>query len=297
MERFARRTAALFATALLAVAALAQVGGATKDTAELNGARIQYKVQGDGPAMLLIHGYPLSGELFKNNRDALARAGFKVITMDLRGFGGSSAPANEPGSIQTYARDALALMDRLKISKAVVGGMSMGGPIAFEMFRRAPERFSGMVLIDTIANPPSTVEKALWRGMAAKADASGSASLVPELLKDMLTGKTRQERPPVAAFLGGLVEQASRRGAVAGAQALADRPDSLPTLASIRVPTLILVGQEDTVYPPVFSEKMRQNIPGSRLVIIPGAAHAAILEKADAANRAIVAWARANALR
>lgn len=108
----------------------------------------------------------------------------------------------------------------------------------------------------------------------------------------MLTGQTRAERPADAAFLTNIVKQASVAGDVAGATVLATRPDSLPTLKTITVPTLILEGREDTVYPPEFSLKMQQNIPGSKLVIIPGAAHAAIFEKSAAANAAIINWAK-----
>ncbi|WP_245895936.1 alpha/beta fold hydrolase [Deinococcus irradiatisoli] len=257
--------------------------------AEVNGARIHYVVQGQGPAVLLIHGYPLSGELFSKNRDALSQS-HKVITIDLRGFGKSTAPAEDPGSLSTYAKDALGVLDTLNVSKAVIGGMSMGGPIVFEMYRTAPERFSGMILIDTIANPASIVEQNLWKGMAQKAVTYGPQSLVDELLKDMLTGATRKNMPQQAAFLGDIVKQASIAGDVAGAKVLATRPDSVPTLKTITVPTLILEGLEDTVYPPVFSEKMHQNIAGSTLVVIPGAAHALTYEKADQVNQAMLSW-------
>ena len=282
--------------ALLATPALAQSMSMQSGTLDVNGARIHYTTQGQGPAMLLIHGYPLSGDLFKNNRDALSRY-YKVITLDLRGFGQSVAPEGDPGSISTYAKDALGVMDQLKVPKAIIGGMSMGGPVVFEMYRNAPERFRGLLLIDTIANPASVVEQYLWKGMAQKAQMFGPQSLVPELIKDMLTGETRLHMPAKADFLGGLVKQASVAGDVAGANALADRPDSLPTLASIKVPTLILVGLEDTVYPPVFAMKMQQNIASSKLVIIPGAAHAAIYEKSAQANKAILDWTGANKLR
>ncbi|WP_237724629.1 alpha/beta fold hydrolase [Deinococcus alpinitundrae] len=257
--------------------------------ADVNGARIHYVVQGQGSPVLLIHGYPLSGELFSKNRDALSQS-HKVITIDLRGFGKSTAPTEDPGSLQTYAKDALAVLDTLNVPKAVIGGMSMGGPIVFEMYRTAPERFSGMILIDTIANPAGIVEQHIWKGMAQKAVTYGPQSLVGELLKDMLTGETRQKMPDQALFLGGLVKEASVAGDVAGANVLSTRPDSVPTLKTITVPTLILEGREDTVYPPEFSEKMQQNIANSTLVIIPGAAHALTYEKAAEVNAAMVNW-------
>lgn len=295
MSTLFSRTASVLTLTLLAAPALA--GGSRGPDAQqgfldLNGARIHYVSQGSGTPLLLLHGYPLSGELFVRNRDALASAGFRVITVDHRGYGQSTAPADNPGDLATYAQDALAVLDQLNVNKAVIGGMSMGGPIAFEMYRRAPERFSGLILIDTIANPASVVEQSLWKGMAQKASMDGPQSLAPELIKDMLTGMTRMNRPADAKFLTGIVKQASVAADLAGADVLATRPDSIPTLKTITVPTLILEGLEDTVYPPEFSMKMQQNIAGSKLVIIPGAAHAAIYEKASAANRAIIDWAR-----
>ncbi|OWL93294.1 hypothetical protein CBQ26_20320 [Deinococcus indicus] len=271
--------------------------GRTEGNLNVNGAQIHYVSVGNGTPMLLLHGYPLSGELFSRNRDALAAAGYRVITIDHRGYGKSVAPASAPGDLATYAADALGVMDQLGVPKAIIGGMSMGGPIAFEMWRTAPERFTGLILINTIANPAGIVEQNIWKGMAQKASTFGPQSLAPELLKDMLTGMTRMNRPGDAAFLTGIVKQASVAGDVAGAAVLATRPDSIPTLKTITVPTLIIEGVEDTVYPPEFSMKMMQNITGSKLVLIPGAAHAAIYEKADAANRAIIDWGRANNVR
>jgi pimeloyl-ACP methyl ester carboxylesterase len=271
--------------------------GRTEGMLNVNGAQIHYVSVGQGTPMLLLHGYPLSGELFSRNRDALAAAGYRVITIDHRGYGKSVAPANNPGDLKTYAADALGVMDQLGVPKAIIGGMSMGGPIAFEMWRTAPQRFSGLILINTIANPAGIVEQHIWKGMAEKASTFGPQSLAPELLKDMLTGQTRMNRPADAAFLTGIVKQATVAADVAGATVLATRPDAVPTLRTITVPTLIIEGVEDTVYPPEFSMKIMQNVPGSKLVLIPDAAHAAIFEKADAANRAIIDWGRANNFR
>jgi pimeloyl-ACP methyl ester carboxylesterase len=278
---------------LLASSALAGgSAGRQEGMLDVNGAQIHYVSVGSGKPMLLLHGYPLSGELFSRNRDALAAAGYQVITIDHRGYGMSTAPADAPGDLKTYAMDALTVMDKLNVPKAIIGGMSMGGPIVFEMYREAPQRFTGMILIDTIANPAGIVEQSIWKAMGQKATMYGPQSLAPELLKDMLTGDTRLHRTADATFLTNIVKQASVAGDVAGGDVLASRPDSLPTLKTIMVPTLILVGVEDTVYPPPFAMKMQQNIVGSTLVLIPGAAHAAIYEKASAMNAAIITWAR-----
>jgi len=120
---------------------------------DVTGARVFFKAEGRGRPMLLIHGYPLSGELFKNNRAALVAAGYQVITVDLPGFGRSTLQGNE-ASIEFYARSILGTMDALGLKSAVVGGMSMGGMTLLQMYRMSPERFTGLVFIDTTADRP-----------------------------------------------------------------------------------------------------------------------------------------------
>ncbi len=256
---------------------------------ELNDARIYYERTGDGPAMVLVHGYPLSGGLFRDNRDALDDD-YTVVTLDLRGYGQSTAP-DSSATIETYAQDVLDVMTALDVDEALIGGMSMGGPIVFEMYRRAPERFRGMILIDTTPAPATPAEAGLWRGVANQARQQGVASLVPFLIKDMLTGRTRMEEPALAAYLSGIIEEASLEAAVAGANALRTRPDSRPTLPTIDVPTLILTGVEDSIYPFETARDLDAAIPNSTLSLPSGAAHAAIIEAADRANEAIRSWA------
>jgi len=278
-----------FAFALPLGRAHAQGGPVTSGAVTVNGARIAYRIQGHGPAMLLVHGYPLSGELFAENRAALAER-YTVITPDLRGFGQSTAP-DDSGSVQLYAHDMLALLNDLHIQKAIIGGMSMGGMIVLEMYREQPQRFRGMILIDTSAMPASLVEQGEWPGFANQATQKGVPSLVPILLPQMLTGLTRAARPALADFLSGIISQASLNGAVGGANALATRPDSTPTLPTIKVPTLVLVGLSDPIYGFESHLMIYRAIRGSVFFALPAAEHAAILERAAYANQVILYWA------
>ncbi|MGN6283144.1 alpha/beta fold hydrolase [Frateuria sp.] len=275
---------------LFASIAVAQVptGDGTLDRPD--GAKIHYQVSGHGQPMLLIHGYPLSGELFAKNRDALDDH-YTVITLDQRGYGQSKAP-DANATIQTYAKDALALLDKLQVDKAIIGGMSMGGPIALEMYREAPQRFAGLMLIDTTAKPASPPEAGLWNGMVTLIRTKGVEALPMALTKDMLTGQTRMNDMALVQTLKGIVLKASKNGALAGAKALANRPDSQPTLATIKIPTLIIVGVEDTIYPMDMAKAMQKAIPNAKLAMIPGAAHAAVIEKPDQVNQAILGWAQ-----
>ncbi len=253
-----------------------------------DGARIYYSVQGEGPAMLLIHGYPLNGGLFRDNVSELA-ANHQVVVPDLRGFGQSEAPSEE-ASIEIYAQDMLAVMDELGLETAIIAGMSMGGMTAFEMYRQAPERFAGLVLIDTAHTAPMPGEAGLWTGTAQQAQEMGVESLVNSLMPDMLTGDTRTEDTELVSYLSGLMTQASLNGAVGGANALAARPDSTETLAAITVPTLIIVGEEDSLTPIEIAQRMNQGIAGSTLSVIEDASHAAVIEEAENVNEAVLEW-------
>jgi pimeloyl-ACP methyl ester carboxylesterase len=272
------------------VSALQAPAQRSGEFAEVNGARIFYEARGNGPAMLLLHGYPLSGALFARVREAL-QTDYKVITLDHRGYGKSEAPAT-PASVNVYAKDALAVMDKLGIDKAIIGGMSMGGPIALSMYREAPQRFSGLILIDTIAAAASPAEAGLWNGVAEMIRAGNMEAVIKTLMPDMLTGQTRMQQKPVVDYLETVMKQASKEGAIGGAVALAERPDASSMLGQIKVPTLIMVGLADAVYSFEISHRMHEAIPNSKLAIIPGASHAAVFEAPGHAAAAISDWAK-----
>ena len=256
---------------------------------EIGSTRIFYTKTGQGSPMLLVHGYPLSGALFGRVVDQLSQ-NHTVILPDLRGYGQSHAPAITDG-VGVYADDVLALMDKLGIQKATIGGMSMGGPTVLSMFSKAPDRFDGLVLIDTIAKAASPAEAQLWRGVETMAETNGSEDITPFLLPQMLTGKTRMNEKAQAEYLSAIIKPASKTALVSGAKALANRPDVTALLDSIKVPTLVLVGQDDPLYSFEVAQMMQAKIKGAQLHIVPGAAHAAIFEAPQNAGGAIAQWA------
>ncbi len=207
--------AALAASALLFVPAQAQTSGSIG----VGSARIAY-------------------------RAALSRR-YTVVTPDLRGFGSSTTPDTK-GGVELYAKDMFAVMDHLKVRKAIIGGMSMGGPVVLEMYREAPQRFRGMILIDSTSFPATIAEQGLWSGFGKQAREKGIASQIPILMPDMLTTRTRITNPALVGFVSGTIKRASVNDAVAGAQTLIERPDSRQTLAHVTVPILIVEGLETT---------------------------------------------------
>jgi len=256
---------------------------------DVNGARIFYQVAGQGTPLLLIHGFPLSGQLYQSQLAGLSNR-FQVITPDLRGFGKSQAP-DANASIEIYAKDMLALLDRLGIQTAIIGGHSMGGQITLEMYRERPDRFAGMLLIDTNPMAASFVEKGEWQGYRQQGVNAGVSSIVPIIEPQLLTGVTRALEITKSTTMMNILAEASVNGVLGGGQALATRADYTSLLGSINVPTLVLVGLEDPVYAFPVSQMTKAAIPNAQLAVILGASHASIFERPTLANDAILNWA------
>jgi pimeloyl-ACP methyl ester carboxylesterase len=259
---------------------------------DVNGARIFYQVAGQGTPLLLIHGFPLSGQLYQGQLAGLSSR-FQVITPDLRGFGKSQTP-DANASIEVYAKDMLALLDRLGIQTAIIGGHSMGGQITLEMYKQQPARFAGMLLIDTNPTAASFVEKGEWQGYRQQGANAGVSSIVPIIEPQLLTGVTRALDSATSTTMMNILAEASLNGVLGGGQALATRPDYTSLLGSIKVPTLVLVGLEDPVYAFPVSQATRAAIPNAQLAVILGASHASIFERPSLANQAILNWVAAH---
>lgn len=257
-------------------------------TADLDGVSIFYHDEGQGEPLLLVHGFPLSSDLYQPQRAALSRR-FRVITPDLRGMGRSDP---QPGySMDTYADDLVALLDRLGVGQAIVGGMSMGGYVVFTLLRRHPDRVKGLILIDTKAAADTEEGRQGRYKMIEQARSEGATAIAEAMLPKMLTEQTRSQQLELVEFVRGMMAATPVDGITGALEAMAIRPDSTPLLASIQVPTLIIVGNEDQVTPSAVAQEMHQAMPNAELVIIDGAAHAATLERPAAVNQAIEQWA------
>ena len=235
--------------------------------------------------VVLLHAFPLNARMW-DGQLALAEGGWRVIVPQLRGFDGA---ADDPpaASMDDYAGDVIDLLDGLHIHTAVIGGLSLGGYVAFAILRLAGRYVQGLILADTRpqADTPEGVEgrKRLLQLVQEK----GPSAVADEMLPKLLGETTRRTRPDVVAQMRSLV-LASSADAIAGAiRALMTRPDSTPLLSSIHVPTLIVVGEEDAVTPPAVAEEMHRSIHGSELTVIAGAGHLSNLEQPAGFNAAL----------
>ncbi len=240
---------------------------------------------GDRPPLLLIHGYPLDRTLWSAQSADLADVA-RVLAPDLRGFGESGMPGGGM-SMDEYADDLRALLDALGIKNAVIGGLSMGGYIAFAFYRRHAHRVRALILADTRPQPDSPEGKRGRDENVVVARSEGAGAIADRMLPKMLTPTTLAQAPDLANAARSLMARQPVQGIVAALLALRDRPDSTPTLAQIDVPTLIITGADDTLIPPKDAEAMQQGIRGARLVSIPNAAHLSNFEQPEAFNRAV----------
>jgi 3-oxoadipate enol-lactonase len=242
----------------------------------INGIQLSYDDVGTDLPIVLLHAFPLDHSMWAPQIGALVRQG-RSIAPDLRGFG-ASTPA-PPYSMDQYADDVAALLDALGARPAVVIGLSMGGYVAFALWRRHRARVRALVLADTRAGADTDEGREKRRRLIEVARSRGSGTVAETQLASMVGDTTRQRRPEVVEMVRTLMTAAPVEGIVGALEAMMTRPDSTPTLATIDVPTLIVVGEEDTLTPPHEAQAMHERIRGSRLEVIAGAGHICNLER------------------
>ena len=241
---------------------------------------LAYDEAGAGPAVVLLHAFPLSSAMWARQRAALADS-YRVITPDQRGFGRTPL-GDGPPSLDTAADDVAALLDRLGLDRVVLGGLSMGGYVAMAFVRRHAERLRGLVLADTKASADPEAGRANRERIAQAVLGDPASSVLVDDVLPALTGTTTKEsRPEALAEITALLRAAAPEAVAWAQRAMAARPDSLAALAQVTVPTLVVVGAEDTLSPVADAEAMAAAVPGARLEVLPAAGHLTALETPD----------------
>jgi 3-oxoadipate enol-lactonase len=251
---------------------------------DLVGAKIHYQDSGNGKdVVVLLHAFPLHSGMWSRQIAALSPR-FRVIAPDYPGLG-KSTPRPEPSTMEVLAEQVLGLLGSVRVDRAVVVGLSMGGYLSFELYRQRPGLFRGLALCDTragadtsegAANREVFARNALEKGLHWVAD-----EMTPKLLRP-------QPDPAAVREVRALIGQGTPAGVAAAQRGMARRPDSTSTLASVACPTLVVVGAEDTLTPPAEAEKMVAGIKGARLARISGAGHLPNLESPAAFDAALL---------
>jgi pimeloyl-ACP methyl ester carboxylesterase len=248
-------------------------------TARINGIAIRYEVSGEGPAVLLTHGYSSTGRAWTDQHRALGD-GYRVISWDMRGHGETESPA-DPAlySHDLTVADMHGLLAHLGVEGAVVGGLSLGGTMSLAFCRRHPAMVRALIICDSGPGYRNVEARADWNRRAeARAAELESHGL------EVLSGGSRDLREA-------LRRHRSAQGLAHAARGMLAQRDSsvIDSLPDIRVPTLVIVGDRDTPFIAP-CEYMAKKIPGARLEVIADAGHSSNLDQPEAFNRVVRAF-------
>jgi 3-oxoadipate enol-lactonase len=253
---------------------------------QVNGTELHYRDAGSGSdAVLLLHAFPLHSGMWARQLGTLSRR-HRVIAPDYRGLGGS-VPSGRPSTLGVLAEDVRALLGHLRIERVAVVGLSMGGYLAFELYRQAPAIFRGVVLCDTKPGADTAEGKAAREKFAVTALEKGLGWVADDMIPKLLR---HDPDPAVVKEVRDLIRQGTPAGVAAAQRGMAERPDSTPTLVSLACPTLVVVGDADVLTPPAEAERMAAAVKGSKLVRIGKAGHLSNLENPGAFDAALSAF-------
>lgn len=241
---------------------------------QVNGKELAVEVDGEGPAVLLVHGLGGTSNFYQVQTDALAER-FRVIRVDSAGAGRS--PVADGISIESHADDLAAVLDALDVDSAAVVGHSMGTLVVRALAARHPAKVSALALLGAVREPADAGRQA-QRDRAAVLREKGTAAVAPGVVANALSETTRQRRPEVAAFVRELVMRQDPEGYARNCEALAAATDPGPVATSL--PLLLITGDDDKVGPPQASQELADAHGNAAVEILPGVGHWTALEAA-----------------
>lgn len=255
----------------------------------MTGPDLHYRLEGTGgaPVVVLAHGIATDLTLWDGVAPILMSAGFRVLRYDARGHGGSAAPPGDY-SLAMLGEDLLRLMDALGIPGIHLVGLSMGGMVGLGLALDHPGRLLSLVCCDARASAPPEYRQA-WTSRAETVRARGMEPMVEPSVSRWFAPGFRDRKPAEAARVEAMVRRTAPAGYCGCAAALRDL-DYGPRLHGITVPTLYLVGADDTGAPPAVMRSMQASTPGARYIEIPDAGHLSALEQPGAVATALVSF-------
>jgi pimeloyl-ACP methyl ester carboxylesterase len=245
--------------------------------------------RGSGRPVLLVHGFPLDHSMWVGQIQPLSKS-FRVIAPDLRGFGKSSR-AGDVATMSQFADDLAAVLDKLSVSEpVVVCGLSMGGYVAMQFWKRHRERLSGLVLCDTRAAADSPDAVANRHALAESVLKEGSQVAANAMLPKLFPSEVIQAEPPYFQSTRQVILTTSPQTIAAALRGMAERPDMRAELPHMATPTLVVCGEADAISPVDEMRSIAAAIPGSTFEVIEGAGHMAPLQAPERFNRILQQW-------
>lgn len=250
---------------------------------------------GSGTPLVLLHAFPLSSAMWLAQREEL-RNRFRVITPDLRGFGGSPLGTDAP-SVEVMADDVARLLQAKGIDRATVCGLSLGARVAMALRRRHPDRVLGLVLCGTTAGADSPEVRDRWSRQADLMERDGTIKvLLDDLLPRLVGPTTLRQRALLYGRVRGLVQSAPVPAVVWALRAMAGAPgapEAFDAVAETRLPVLVVVGAEDELVGEERARALADALPDAELMVIPRCGHLAPVEQADLFNQSVAEFASA----
>jgi len=253
------------------------------------GVSLRYDRVGNGPAVLLIHGWTCNRTFWERQVVAL-RDRYTVVTVDLRGHGESSHPRTGY-AIGTMAGDLEYLVRALRVPRVAIVGWSMGGLVALELARRLGDKASALALVCTTPGGLSDAENPLAQPDAAAEMKARLTADYRAFLREFGGRLFKDPASPLVAWTVGQLQKTPPHVAEACLDATL-AADFRPTLAKLALPTAVLHGRHDTILPLAGGELLAKTIPGARLTVFEDSAHAPFVEEPDAFNAALLAFLR-----
>jgi pimeloyl-ACP methyl ester carboxylesterase len=250
------------------------------------GVSIFFEDVGAGSPVVLGHSFLCSGKMWRGQVPDLAGK-YRVLNLDLRGHG-RSGEVNRAFSLYDAVADVVTVLDHLGIEQAVWCGLSVGGMVGLRAALTCPERVSGLILLDTDAGPETAIRKVRYHAMGLGARLIGIDPLVPSIARLMFGATTRRHNPTLVSEWKREFSAVHVPSVLRGLDALMQRDSLLTRLRQIRVPALVLVGEEDSSLPPMLSRRIHDLLPDSNLVQIPTAGHLSALEQPALVTQAIL---------
>jgi pimeloyl-ACP methyl ester carboxylesterase len=246
---------------------------------------IVYEVLGNGPPVVLLHPFPANHALWLPAAQALLTR-YRVILPDLRGHGDSGI-GEGPATMDKHAADLARVMDDADVGRAPLIGVSIGGYVIFEFWRRYRGRVAALALFNTKAQADSPEARAVRLQAATDVMERGTEPFFESMVPKLLGKTTRENRPDLVQGVLDMMRRMSAEDVAMVQRGMAERADSVPTLKIINVPTQIVTGEEDVLTGPVEAELMQRNIGGRRVVVIPRAGHYSPWEQPEEAGRVL----------
>jgi pimeloyl-ACP methyl ester carboxylesterase len=252
---------------------------------KIGDAEISYWVLGDGPPVVLLHPFPVNHEFWFPVAGVLAPR-YRLILPDLRGHGESDA-GEGAATMEKHAADIARVMDDAEVGRAPMVGVSIGGYALFEFWRRHRGRVAALALCNTKA-PADTAEARAGRLKAADDVVEhGTEPFFQSMIPKLLGPSTRESRPDLVEGARQMMRRMSPQDVAQVQRGMAERPDSVETLKTINVPTLLITGDEDVMIGVNEAESMRQLIAGSQLCVIGKAGHYSPWERPEEVARVL----------